>query len=169
MFAGNIPVDAIRAAARRDDVLEAMSAFHRRADERIAALPGTCWNSGTCCKFGAYGHRLYVTTLEAAWYLAARDRLEPHEADGPGKPPTLLPIIAPRPIVEDACPHAHDGACQARAVRPLGCRIFFCDPAAADWQGPLTEELLAELRSLHQSLEVPYVYADWMDVLAALG
>jgi len=136
------------AAAGRPDVLAAMRTFFEDVDRRINALPGTCWNRGLCCRFGEYGHRLFVTALEVCYYLAC----------GP----------APRGISADSCPHAHGGICHARDRRPLGCRIFFCDPAAQEWQGPLTEDLLARLRALHVELDVPYFYADWMAVLRAL-
>lgn len=148
----DIPVEAIPIVADREDVCETMRAFYDEADRRIAALPHTCWNKGECCRFGQFGHRLYVTTLEAAYFLgAAPNRQQP------------LP-----PITNDACPCAYDDRCNARDRRPLGCRIFYCDPAAQDWQGPLTEELLARLRTMHEQLNVPYVYADWMQTLQAI-
>ena len=147
-----IPIDSLLSAAQREDVREAMRAFYDEADRRIAALPHTCWNKGECCQFGQFGHRLYVTTLEAAYFMAT--------APDPGRP---FPVIT-----EDTCPCAHDGQCNARDRRPLACRIFYCDPAARDWQGPLTEELLTQLRKMHGALDVPYVYADWMQVLRTI-
>jgi len=145
----DIPVTALRQAAARADVRDAMQAFYIEADRLIAAHQPTCWNRGACCRFGEYGHRLYVTALEAAYYLAVQ----------PGAVP---------PITADASPHAHDGQCHARDCRPLGCRIFYCDPHAQHWQGPLTEQCLEELKRLHWELGVPYFYADWMTVLRAV-
>lgn len=142
-------INTVSSAAQREEVRLVMSAFYARADARIAAQPGTCWNKGACCRFGEYGHRLYVTALEVAYYLAMG------ETKAPG--------------VTDVCPHACEGKCHVRDRRPLGCRIFFCDPAAQDWQGPLTEELLSELRKIHDELSVPYFYADWMTVLRHLN
>lgn len=147
----DIPVAILREAARRPEVVTAMREFYTRADRRIAAHAPACWNKGECCRFGEFGHRLYVTALEVVYYLAA--------ADGAEVPP----------VTRDACPHAVEDKCRARSRRPLGCRIFFCDPAARHWQGPLTEDLLEELRRLHEQLNVPYFYADWMAVLQALG
>lgn len=125
-----------------------MAVFFAEADRAIAEQPATCWNRGECCRFGEFGHRLYVTTLEAAYYLARA-----------GSPP---------PVDGDACPHAFEGKCHARDRRPLGCRIFYCDPAAQSWQGPMTERMLATLRELHGQLDVPYQYADWVTMLQAL-
>lgn len=145
-----IPVAEIRRAAGRPEVVAAMDAFYADADRRIAAQAPVCWNKGECCRFGEFGHRLYVTALEAAYYLAKGEGGE-----------TLG-------VTEDVCPQARDGKCGARARRPLGCRVFYCDPAARHWQGPLTEEMLARLRRMHEELDVPYFYADWLGVLRAL-
>lgn len=142
-------MDAITAAARRPEVVDAVRHLYARAQQFIDAQQPTCWNRGECCRFGAFGHRLFVTTMELAYYLAA------------GEVPAVPAV--------DACPHAHDGRCHARDRRPLGCRIFYCDPEAQRWQPPLTERLLAELRTLHNELGVEYVYVDWMVALAALA
>ena len=136
-------------ASRRPEVVSAMRGFYADADRRIAERGAECWNKGECCRFGAFGHRLYVATLEAAYYIATGD--------------------PPPPVTADVCPHAHDGKCHARNRRPLGCRVFYCDPRAQDWQGLLTEQFLARLRALHDELDVPYLYADWMTVMGALG
>ncbi|MBI4581870.1 MAG: hypothetical protein HY718_19390 [Planctomycetes bacterium] len=146
----DIPVDALYQAAKRPEVVAAMRAFYGDADRRIAAHSPTCWNRGACCRLGEYGHRLYVTALEVAYYLAHRRQEQVPTVTG------------------ESCPHAHDGQCHARERRPLGCRIFYCDPAAQHWQGPLTEELLRRLRRLHDELNVPCFYADWLVVLRAL-
>lgn len=143
-----LPIQEIIEAARRPDVRSAMTQFFDEADRRISAQPATCWNRGLCCRFGEYGHRLYVTALEVCYYLATG--------------------AMPPPPTGDVCPHAVEGMCHARDRRPLGCRIFFCDVAAQYWQGPLTEELLGRLRDLHAKLDVPYFYADWIGVLRAL-
>jgi len=143
-----ITVDNLFEAARRPDVLAAMEEFFAETDRLIAQQPATCWNRGDCCRFATFGHRLYVTPLEVCYYLAK---------GGP-----------PRRAAVDACPHAYAGMCHARNRRPLGCRVFYCDPAAQGWQGPLTEDRLGVLRSLHETLNVPYFYADWMTVLRAL-
>lgn len=141
-------IPALRDAARRPEVVAALRAFFEETDRAIAAHGPTCWNRGECCRFGQYGHRLYVNALEVVYYLAGEYELPAIDAD--------------------TCPHARDGHCQARAYRPLGCRVFYCDPAAQAWQSPLTEDRLGLLRNMHESLGVPYFYADWMAILRAL-
>lgn len=158
----DIPVDALREAARNPELIAAVGSLYQEVGDEIAARAPTCWNRGDCCRFGAYGHRLYVTAVEVAYYLS-HDRA-PVRATGPS---SGLPVLEGPEA--DACPHAFDGQCHARAARPLGCRIFYCDPAAQDWQGPLTETYLARLRELHERFDVAYFYADWMQVMRALG
>lgn len=142
------PIEALYEAARRPEVVRAMRAFYEEADRLIAEQGATCWNKGECCRFGRFGHRLYVTALEVCYYLAGEEK--------------------PLPVADDTCPHAYEGRCHLRDRRPLSCRIFYCDPAAQSWQSPLTEDQLARLRALHGELNVPYFYADWMLVLRAL-
>ena len=144
-----IPVAAIQAASRRNDCLDAVRDLYAQLDPQIAVHASLCRKCGRCCHFEQFDHRLYVTVLEAGFYLAAC---------GP-----------PRPITSDACPHAFDGHCQVREVRPVGCRIFYCDSESTAWQGPLTETWMGRLRALHAQLGVPSIYADWMAVLDALG
>ncbi len=145
----NILVEDLLRVARRPEVVEAMRRFFDEADRDIAAQPATCWNRAECCHFGSFGHRLYVTALEVSYYLA-------------------LGELPPR-VADDSCPHARDGKCHARERRPLGCRVFYCDPAAEDWQGPMTERRLARLRAMHEELGVPYFYVDWLVVLRAIN
>jgi hypothetical protein len=151
----DIPVTALREAAGRPEVVAAVRQLYDEADRRIAAQSPVCWNKGECCRFGQFGHRLYVTALEVVYYLATAEQCASPEGEAR--------------VTEDACPHARDGKCHARPRRPLGCRVFYCDPAAQHWQGPLTEEMLARLQRLHEELQVPYFYADWMTVLRALA
>ncbi|MBN1489860.1 MAG: hypothetical protein JXA69_08080 [Phycisphaerae bacterium] len=142
--------DAIRRAAERDDVVSAMAAFYEILDAAIAAHEPLCQNRGDCCRFDEYGHNLFVTPLEAAYFLAKHGPSGTTEATG-------------------GCPYQIDGRCRARAGRPLGCRVFHCDPNAQTWQSPLTEEHLAKLRALHERLGVPYAYVEWRTMLQALA
>lgn len=142
--------DAVRSAARRPDVVAAMEAFFAELDAEIAARRPACVNRGLCCRFDEYGHRLYVTSLEAAYFWSRHGA--PPEGGAAG-----------------GCPFQRDGLCTAREGRPMGCRVFFCDPATQAWQGPTTERRLERLRRLHEELGVPYVYAEWRAMLAALA
>ena len=155
-------IDAIRVAAKRSEVIAAIESLYRALDAEIIGHAPTCWNKGECCRFGEYGHRLYVTPLEVAYYLAIQ--AVPETLAAPPSATSLAVLNSGGLSSGDTCPHARGGRCQIRSVRPMGCRIFYCDPAARHWQGPMTEAYLARLRELHDTLGVPYFYADWMKV-----
>lgn len=126
-----------------------MVQFYKRVDEEIALHSPICRNRGLCCKFATYGHRLYVTEPERTHFargLAGQWRpVSPDQSD---------------------CPYHVDGFCTARTHRPLGCRVFFCDENAQEWQGPVYERFLGELKQIGQDFGMPYTYREWLSALA---
>ena len=81
-----------------------------RVDAALAEARPVCAMSGRCCDFPTSGHELWATDLETA---LARQR-----AGGP------VPE-APSGL----CPWHVEGTCRLRDGRPLGCRLYFCDPS----------------------------------------
>ena len=59
--------------------------------------------------------------------------------------------------------------CGVHAIRPFGCRMFFCDPTSTDWQNDAYERFHGQLKQLHQTLGVPYFYVEWRQALRAMG
>ncbi len=118
-----------------------------------AVLAPTCNASGRCCRFGEWGHLLYVTGLEAAWCLRESART-----------PTAADVRAA--AGRDDCPFLESGLCAVHLARPLGCRAYFCDPRADGWQEALSERMLTRLRALHDAHGVPYRYGEWRTMLA---
>ena len=300
-------------AAARAEIDHTIRRLYHELDGEVAARGPTCWQSGKCCHFDAYGHRLYVTGLEIAWVV---DRLSPqvvptpltvsssrqreHEqprGDNPRQtadehapkavdtPPNagqtnalplapdrtgfmqnqgdeaaavsagarahhrLSPQVVPTPLTvsysrqrepeqprgdnprqatdehapkavdtppnagqtnvlplapdrtglgerpgEEAitrdvrmhplpislptgegaeattpggCPFQRDKLCTVHTIRPLGCRIFFCQAGTQDWQHDLCERYLARFRTLHDAYALPYRYLEWRTGLAA--
>jgi Fe-S-cluster containining protein len=74
------------------------------------------------------------------------------------------------PLATDSpgCPFQVAKLCGVHALRPFGCRMFFCDPSATDWQNETYERFHAELRRLHEAMGVPYRYVEWRAALRAL-
>ncbi|MGH7214404.1 MAG: hypothetical protein ACREIT_06545, partial [Tepidisphaeraceae bacterium] len=70
---------------------------------------------------------------------------------------------------QSGCPFQLDKLCTVHAIRPFGCRIFFCDSTATQWQQEQYERFHAELKRLHEQLDVPYFYVEWRQALRALG
>ncbi len=146
-----LPIEDIRRAAADPAFCAAMERLYVELDAEVAERRPVCVNRGICCDFERFGHRLYVTAVELAYFIA--------NAGGPPRAGGLA----------GACPYHERGVCVARVGRPVGCRIFFCDPDAQDWQGPLTERILDRLRQVGAQFGVPYVYVEWRAALRGLS
>jgi Fe-S-cluster containining protein len=142
---------AVKEAAERG-LGEVREAIHRVYDDlqvQIDHRKPVCERSGRCCRFDEFGHRLYVTTLELALFVSELDGAEGQTSSG--------------------CPFQIDGLCSVHGIRPFGCRVFFCDPTAGEWQNQQYERFHAQLKLLHGELGVPYFYVEWREALRACG
>ena len=139
----------VTAAAARDDVAAAVADVYAAVTAAVDARRPACSASGKCCHFDAYGHDLFVTPIELAAFVRQL-RATPTAAPG-------------------GCPFQVGRLCGVHPIRPFGCRLYYCDPTAAQWQQDLYERLHADLRRLHERLGVDYLYVEWRRALAALG
>ncbi len=119
-----------------------LHAIYADLDAEVARMAPVCQLSGRCCRFEEYGHTLFLSGPEAALLLA--------EAPPPSR------------SLDDgaSCPWQDaSGLCTAREARPLGCRVYFCDPAfQADAPG-LSEVYLGRLKRLVDDLGLGWNYA----------
>jgi Fe-S-cluster containining protein len=135
-----------------DDALaERMQAFYADVDARVTDLGSTCQNRGDCCRFDAYGHRLYVTTVELAYFVRGLRDAWRSPDDG------------------SLCPFHVKGLCVARSHRPMGCRVFFCDPATQTQQHAEYERQLAELKAISEAFGIDYRYVEWLSALRSIA
>ena len=123
-----------------DDVRRKVLAVYAAADAAVAAAGPRCDASGRCCRFTEYGHTLFISRFEADVLLEA------------------APPFA-RPVSRDGCPFQVGGLCEARAARPLGCRIYFCDPAYQDRMAEITEAAIAGLKAIADAHGTGWHYA----------
>ncbi len=121
----------------RRQVLE----LYRAVDAEVAAAGPVCVASGRCCRFKEYGHTLFLSNLEAEVLL--------HDA----------PPYDPESVTADFCPFQQGNLCTARQPRPLGCRVYFCDPNYQDKSGEITETYLRRLKELALVHDRPWLYA----------
>ena len=147
-------------AAKRPDVRNAVARVYADLQREIDARRPICSASGKCCRFEEYGHRLYVSTLELAAFVAEVPAVT---QEVPVQSRSLPVLTTP------GCPFQVDNLCSVHSIRPFGCRMFFCDPTATEWQNDRYEHFHAELKRLHELLDVPYFYVEWRQALAALG
>lgn len=144
--------DAV-AAAIRSPLLSTIDDCYRRFEVERALRKPSCSQSGKCCRFEEYGHRLFVTTLEMArfWQHVAPTQEALPSWNGSG------------------CPYQVDRLCLVHPARPFGCRAYFCDPSSTRWQNDQYERFHGEIRELHHRADVPYLYVEWREALDALG
>lgn len=112
-----------------DEVRRQVLEVYRDIDAAIALASPRCDASGRCCRFEEYGHRLYISHFEAEILIEAAPAYEGH-------------------VGGEGCPFQKDNLCTAREPRPLGCRIYFCDPTHQDLGNALTEAALHRLKQI---------------------
>lgn len=115
-------------------------AIYASADAAVAQFGPKCDASGRCCRFTEYGHTLFISQLEADVLLAHAPGYE-------------------KPVTRDFCPFQVEGLCTARDPRPLGCRVYFCDPTYEETGQRISESHLAKLKALADELGLPWRYA----------
>jgi hypothetical protein len=59
----------------------------------------------------------------------------------------------------DFCPFQAGNLCTARDPRPLGCRVYFCDPAYQDTGNAISETYLRRLKALAEESGTGWRYA----------
>lgn len=120
----------------------ALRGLYADLDEAVAGLGPVCLLSGRCCRFAEYGHTLFVSAPEVAMLLA--DAPPPARALDDG----------------ESCPWQDAlGRCTAREARPLGCRVYFCDPTYQPQAPELSEEFIGRLKRLTERFDLPWDYA----------
>jgi Fe-S-cluster containining protein len=123
-----------------DEVRSEVLAVYAAADAAVRAAGPRCDASGRCCRFTEYGHTLFISAFEADILLE----------NAPGYE---------RPVSRDGCPFQVRGLCTARDARPLGCRIYFCDPGYQERMAEITETALAALKRIADACDTGWSYA----------
>lgn len=119
---------------------ERLRAIYAEADAAVAAAGPRCESSGRCCRFAGYGHTLFISQLEADYLIAH------------------APPLA-GPVEPGSCPFQVEKICTAREPRPLGCRVYFCDPAYQETGQAISEAALRRLKELAEEMGEPWRYA----------
>jgi hypothetical protein len=119
-----------------------LRALYKELDADVAELGPVCQVSGRCCRFKEYGHTLFVSTPEAQ----------------------LLLESAPEPCRPldrgDTCPWQNEhGHCTARDSRPMGCRVYYCDPSYERFAYDLSERYIRRLKELTDRHGLTWNYA----------
>jgi Fe-S-cluster containining protein len=121
---------------------ESIRALYDDLAREIARAGPVCDLSGRCCRFADYDHTLFLSGIEAEILVA-------------DAPPACRPLDAGA-----TCPWQDDrGHCTAREARPLGCRVYYCDPTYQEIGQGLSETYLSRLKELANAHGRPWAYA----------
>lgn len=142
------------AHSRNTEIRRAVLEIQREIESRIADRKPVCTASGRCCNFERFGHRLYVTGLETAMTLDAIPAQR-----------TLKAGDVAQARSEGICPFVVDGLCGVHPVRPIGCRVYFCDSSAQLWVNELAEFAADAVKRVHDEFGIEYRYAEWRAML----
>jgi hypothetical protein len=123
----------------RKALRERVFRLYDEADAEIASHGPVCVASGKCCRFAEYGHTLYLSRLEAEVLLSGAPAYQ-------------------TPTNPSFCPFQVNLLCTAREHRPLGCRVYFCDPNYAGKAEPITEKYLGRLKEISDEMGVGWSY-----------
>lgn len=123
-----------------ESVRRAVLEVYAAADRAVAAAGPRCDSSGRCCRFKEYGHTLFISQFEADLLLETAPHFE-------------------QPATSDSCPFQVQNLCTARDERPLGCRIYFCDPAYQETGNRITEAALTQLKQIADEHDTGWRYA----------
>jgi Fe-S-cluster containining protein len=152
-------------AAARAEVRAELEGVYGAAAEAIRERGPACWASGRCCNFEKTGHLLYVTGLEAAYTVRMGRAITEKRAKASPNHYSLEVVGA---TSSGACPFQEGNLCGVHEIKPLGCRVYFCDRSAQQWQNELSERLLAEIRAIHERNGIEYRYGEWRGMLRAV-
>lgn len=133
------PMSESEAAQGVAAVVAELPALYAALEAEIHKSNPVCELSGRCCRFEEYGHTLFVSTPEVSWLLSV-----PYEAGANVGP--------------EGCPYQVGNICTARERRPLGCRVYFCDPNWAGKGEELSERYIKQLKELHDLKKTAWEY-----------
>jgi len=114
--------------------------LYQEVDREVASAGPVCLASGRCCHFKEYGHVLFLSNLEADVLLAHAPAYK-------------------TPVTPDFCPFQKGNLCTAREPRPLGCRVYYCDPNYQETGHAITEKYLRRLKELAREHGLEWQYA----------
>jgi Fe-S-cluster containining protein len=123
------------------ELRQAVLALYREADAEVQAAGPVCVASGRCCRFAEYGHTLFLSQIEADVLLSE------------------APPFDVAQVSSAVCPFQKENLCTAREPRPLGCRVYFCDPNYQDRAVEISEKYIRLLKALAEAHGVGWRYA----------
>lgn len=148
----------------RAEVLADVDAVYADVARIVESHRGTCQACGRCCRFGEFGHALFLTSPELVHLMT-------HLADPAGGLADSFAAMvraAADCLPAEFCPLQQAGQCTIRPIRPLGCRLFFCSPDNLEWGRTAYEPMQQRMKQTCQSRSLPYGYVEWTVAIKAI-
>lgn len=157
-------------AASDPEVRGELEAVYADVAAQVEARGPACWASGRCCNFEKAGHLLYVTGLEAAYTVAGLRAWRGERAAAATRAEPGAGCAAPLAGASgsEGCRFQAGNLCTVHGIKPMGCRVYFCDASAQEWQQRLSEHGLKQIRGIHDRRRIEYRYGEWRMMLGAL-
>lgn len=134
----------------RQQAFRDLEELYAEVEAFIAKASPVCIQRGVCCHFEEAQHELFASALETDYALAQHP--DPPRPEGKGR-----------------CPYQVGKRCTARAGRPLGCRLYFCDRNTESVLREAHEHFIGRLRAIERERGYPASYARFVELLAARG
>lgn len=145
-------------AVRDPEIESEIASIHEEIADAVRDARPHCLASGGCCRFRENRIRLDATGVEAARCLV----MTSDSGIGIGH------ADLERAVGEGGCPWNVDRLCQARAARPSGCRVYFCDPRAKTLVPKLQHMALERLQQLHLQHRLIWAWGEWREMLRGI-
>ncbi|MBI3270570.1 MAG: hypothetical protein HYZ53_16305 [Planctomycetes bacterium] len=130
----------------RAALVDGLEAIYRDLAADVARVGPVCIRRGVCCDFEKQDYVLYATTVELLYLSLHVD----------------LRGVA---VAGKRCPFWIGGLCGRHEVRPLGCRVYFCDPRYVPFSQDIYNRHHRKLQELGDRLGIPYEYAPFLSLL----
>ena len=116
-----------------------------------------CFDCGACCNFNYFDHTPFVTELELM-----------HIKAGLQKNPTISELYLKQTDV-NLCPFFLNQTCNAHELRPLSCRVYFCN---FDYENNTANEIYEKyhrkIKLLHEKYGIAYQYMPLVRALRSM-
>ncbi len=123
-----------------------LRAIYERLETELMTLNPVCKQCGTCCKFSAFDHVLYTSSIEVNFITQYVD-------------------IPEFDISKNVCPFLKNNQCSIRDFRTIGCRIFYCDPHFKEISHDLYEKYYRMIKELNHKYNTQWKYLPFLNQL----
>ena len=132
-----------------NEAFQALKQIYDELAQEISTLERKpkCYDCGACCNFNYFDHTPFITELELQNIKA-----------GLSAKPEMSKVLSIQKD-ENLCPFFIRQSCKAHELRPLSCRVYFCNISYEKHQaGVIYEKYHRKIKQLHEKYGTEYKY-----------